>query len=151
MKDWVLIIMVVNLEWILILEISFMKNKLTGKVFSGLKQAQEYLKLQPYQEKIEQAVGFKPFAGTLNLRVNPKDLIQLKTKVMNPKTIEQFEHQGETMSKLDIYPVKVENIESAYINIEITDYGNDVMEIIAQENLRNKLNLKDGDKLEVKY
>ncbi|MFB6181389.1 MAG: DUF120 domain-containing protein [Candidatus Magasanikbacteria bacterium] len=123
---------------------------LSGEVFSGLGEAQNYLSFKPYQEKIDQLVGFRPFAGTLNLKVNPKELNQLKQKVACSR-IDEFGYKSRNCSALDIYPIKLPDTDAAYIDIEITDYGDDVMEIIAPINLREELNLYDGDVLEIKY
>jgi CTP-dependent riboflavin kinase len=119
-----------------------------GELFTGMGDGADYIGMEPYQEKIEAVTGYRPFPGTLNLRVEPEELEELK-KGREPEVIEEFKYQGQQCSQLEVYPVKVNGEKAAYIDIEITDYGGDVMEIIAPEYLRGKLDLEDGEEVEV--
>lgn len=121
-----------------------------GKVFSGMEEAGYYLSLDPYQDRIEEVAGFRPFPGTLNLRVDPSDVRKLKAS-LEPEVIEQVEYGNEEYSRLEVYPVEIEGVEAAFLDIEITDYGDDVMEIVARERLRDKLDLEDGDEAGIEY
>jgi riboflavin kinase len=43
-----------------------------------------------------------------------------------------------------------EKVEGAVLLIQRTHYGEDVLEVVAPEYLREKLNLKDGDKIRLR-
>jgi riboflavin kinase len=122
--------------------------KIKGEVFTGLGEGADYIGMKPYQEKIQSITGFYPYAGTLNLRVQPEKLQELKQN-NEPHVIESFEYEGSDLSRVEVYTVEVEGVEAAYLDIEITDHGDDVMEIVAEDYLRDKLDLEDGDTVEV--
>jgi len=113
-----------------------------------MKAAQEYLSMKEYQEKIEDKTGFKPFPGTLNLKADKKQVRKLE-KQTKKKRINSFQVKDKKYSGLKLYPVKIDDLEAYYIDIDITDYGKDVIELISSEKLREKLGLEDGDLVEV--
>lgn len=125
-------------------------HMIKGEVFTGMNEGADYIGMDPYQEKIESVTGFRPYPGTLNLRVNPEEAEKLRED-LEPEIIESFEYRGQKYSRLEVYPVSVNGEEAAYIDIEITDYGDDVMEIVAPLNLRDRLDLEDGDEVRVDY
>lgn len=125
-------------------------NNFEGTVFSGMNEAEEYLSMKPYEIRLEETIGFIPFPGTLNLRVNEENVKELKKEV-DSKAIESFNWQNQSFSGLEIYPVRIDGIDAYYLDIEITDYEEDVMEIIAETKLREKLNLEDGELVTISY
>lgn len=122
--------------------------RIEGELFTGLGEGGDYIGMKPYQEKIKDIIGFYPYAGTLNLRVDSQKLRDLREE-KEPQIIESFEYNGNECSRVEVYPVEVENVEAAYLNIQITDHGDDVMEIVAENYLRDKLDLEDGDIVQV--
>ncbi len=122
--------------------------KIKGEVFTGLGEGAEYIGMKPYQEKLEDITGFYPFEGTLNLRVDEEKLEKLKDD-FEPEVIERFQYRGDKYSRVEVYPVEIEGVEAAYLDIEVTDHGEDVMEIIAEDYLRDELELEDGTSVEV--
>ncbi len=122
--------------------------KLEGKLFTGMKAAQDYLSMKEYQEKIKDKTGFKPFPGTLNLKADKEQVKKLEKKTKK-KRINSFQVKDKKYSGLTLYPVKINGLKAHYIDIDITDYGKDVIELIAPEKLREKLGLEDGDQVEV--
>ncbi len=115
-----------------------------------MEEGRYYLSLDPYRQKIGDAVGFEPYEGTLNLRVDPVELRKLESQ-KEPVVVKSFEYGKEEYSRLEIYPVTVAGVEAAYLDIKKTDYGDDVMELIAADRLRAELGLEDGDTVEVEY
>jgi len=121
--------------------------KLHGKIFSGMGVGQEYLSLDPYQRKIKDITGFEPFPGTLNLRCNQKDV----EKVMEDTSerIQSFKFEGGEYTGLDVYECKLQGVEVAVLRMDLTDYGPEVVEVVAEQNLREKFGLEDGDEVEL--
>jgi len=113
-----------------------------------MKAAQDYLSMKEYQEKIKDKTGFKPFPGTLNLKADKEQVKKLEKKTKK-KRINSFQVKDKKYSGLTLYPVKINGLKAYYIDIDITDYGKDVIELIAPEKLREKLGLEDGDQVEV--
>ncbi len=111
---------------------------------------QEYLALDPYQRKIEKVTGFRPFPGTLNLRADREVVSDVLDKAESSR-IESFEYEGEKYSGVDVYPVEIEGVDAAVLRMDVTDYGPEVLEVVAEKNLRDDLDTEDGDTVEVDF
>jgi len=120
---------------------------LDGEVVSGLSEGAYYIK--QYEWKILEALGFRPYPGTLNVRLNSEkpDLTQY-----SGKKISGFHHAGRQFGALDLVPIELSakghRIECYIAAPERTHHKKD-LEIISQFNLRTKYNLKDGDRAKV--
>lgn len=124
--------------------------RIEGEVFTGRGEGAEYIGIPPYQRKIEEITGFRPFPGTLNLYVDPEKVEALREEG-EPEVIEEFSYNGMNCSRLEVYSVTINGAEAAYIDIEITDHGENVMELVAPKYLRDELDLKDGDRVEIQF
>jgi riboflavin kinase len=123
--------------------------KVSGKLFSGMNAGEEYLSKEPYQQRFQRILGFKPFPGTLNLHVDEEDVEKIKD--LDSERLESFEHREKEFSGMDIYRCKIEGIEAAYLDLDVTDYEETVLEVIAPVELRDLLGLEDGDRVEVEF
>jgi len=124
--------------------------KISGKLFSGMGAGEEYLSKPPYQEKFKEILGYRPFPGTLNLRLEDKDLVE-EIRSREHERLESFEHEETEYSGIDIYPCEIMGVEAAYLDLDVTDYGDEVLELIAPIELRDLLGLEDGDEVEVEF
>ncbi|MDY6766285.1 MAG: DUF120 domain-containing protein [Candidatus Nanohaloarchaea archaeon] len=118
--------------------------KLEGTVAPGMGRGARYVGMDAYQERFRDALGFAPFPGTLNLRVDP-DAKQALEQQIDRHEIDGFTEDGEEFSAVDAYPVLVEGKEAALLEMAITDHPPTVAEIVAPANLRDALDLDDGD------
>lgn len=118
--------------------------ELQGTVRSGLGDGAAYIGMDAYQERFEEALGFTPFPGTLNLEVAEEETAVLK-QAATCMEIDGFEKDGETFSAVDVYPVTVEDVDAALLELAVTDHPPTVVELIAPANLRQELRLEDGD------
>lgn len=123
--------------------------KISGKLFSGMGAGEEYLSKEPYQKRFKEILGFKPFPGTLNLRFDESDVEKIRE--LDSDRMESFEHEEKEFSGMDIYRCEIQGIEAAYLDLDITDYGDEVLELIAPVELRDLLGLEDGDEVEVEF
>lgn len=123
--------------------------RISGKVFTGMGVGQEYLSMEPYQNKIEEITDFKPFPGTLNLR--SKDDVEKILAKVDSSRIESFGFEGDEYSGIDVYMAELQGLEVAVLRMDVTDYGPEVVEVVAEENLRERLDLEDGDKVELVF
>lgn len=122
--------------------------KITGKVKEGKGKAQKFLSMKPYKQKIKDITGFSPFPGTLNLKVEPDKIRELKDK-REEKIIEGFEYQGKDYGGLKLYKVEIEGLGVTLLDIDRADHGEKIAEIIAEEKLRETLDLENGEKVEL--
>ncbi len=123
--------------------------KVVGKLFSGMGAGEEYLSKEPYQERFQEILGFKPYPGTLNLRVDEEEVEEIWER--DSKRLETFEHEETEYSGMDIYRCEINGVEAVYLDLDITDYEDNVIEIIAPVGLRDLLGLEDGDEVEVEF
>ena len=123
--------------------------KVSGKLFSGMGAGEEYLSKQPYQEKFKEILGFKPYPGTLNLRIDQEKILEIHEQ--DSERLESFEHEETEYSGMNIYRCEINGVEAAYLDLDITDYEENVLEIIAPIGLRDLMGLEDGENVEVEF
>jgi len=122
-----------------------------GRVVSGMKEGRYYIGQKVYEERIQSKFGFRPFHGTLNVRLTTMDDMEFKEKLnaMKGIDIKGFKKGGRTFGSIKCFPCKLDGADCAAIIPERSHYGLDVIEIISPHNLREKLNLSDGDNVKV--
>ncbi len=116
--------------------------KITGRVVSGLGEGARYVRL--YSSVFKEYLGITPYPGTLNISVDrdySRELLKIRHIVIPPP----YEGLGYVLAykgvlkDLDIYVIKPLR----------SRYGWNVLEIISEYCLREKLGLKDNDYVEV--
>lgn len=115
-----------------------------GKIFTGEGKASEFLRKAPYREFLSSRLGKSVFPGTLNLKVDQKAVKKLK-KVADHYRMDSTYYKGKELGGIDVYAIKIDDTEALIVDPDLTRYGDDVMEIVASEKLRDKLGLEDGD------
>jgi riboflavin kinase len=126
---------------------------LNGVVFSGFGEGAYYVTKSGYKDQFVEKLGFKPYPGTLNLRLRSitdikarKDLEALPSIV-----VKGFINGERTYGDVKCFKLLInEKTEGAILMIHRTHYGQDVLEVVAEESLRKKLKLKDGDLVRLK-
>lgn len=125
---------------------------LEGRVFSGLGEGAYYVSQLGYSGQFRKKLGFMPFLGTLNLRLDSRSMEARSALERCPSVfIESFSNQARTFGSVRCCKVILNGTVEAYlITAYRSHYGSDVVEIISPENLRDVLKLRDGDKVTVK-
>jgi len=127
--------------------------ELRGKVFSGVKEGAYYISLKGYREQFIEKLGFDPYPGTLNIQLTSALNRRLKeeAEAYSGIEIQGFYDEFRTYGGAKCFPAVVNNeVEAAVVITKRSIYGKDVLELIAPCNLRERLNLKDGDHVTVK-
>lgn len=121
------------------------KQRITGKVKQGIGEGAFYIK--KYNKKINEALGFEPYNGTLNLEVdeNLNAAIVKKTPIL----INSFKTKERSYGSIRCYNTSINNIKSAIIIPSRTRHSPNIIEIISPVYLRDKLNLNNNDLVEV--
>jgi len=138
-------------------EITYLINgtELIGYVQTGLGEGKYYIALDGYKKQFENKLGFTPFLGTLNLKLNPQSIILRKRlDRYGGINIEGFKSQQRTFGggKCIIAKIKnnkVQEIEGAIVIPDRSHYPEDILEVIAPVNLRQYLRLQDGSEVRV--
>jgi len=123
------------------------KIVLNGDLVRGLGEGSYFMSIQHYQKEIKRKFGFNAYPGTLNLKVNKKQIDLLKK--IAPIKINGFKLKNKTFGGADCFKAKIKNINGAIIIPHLTKHK-DVIEFIAPVYIKTELNLKDGDKIKVK-
>ncbi len=128
-------------------------KKFTGHVTSGSGEGSYYLSQSQYHTQLTAKLGFSPFKGTLNLEIRDNQSLKNKEKFLlaPPITINGFTTSKRTFGQLLCYRCTINKMPVAIIIPQRTHHNKKIVEIIAKDNLRKTLNLKDNDKLEVAY
>ena len=122
-----------------------------GKVFSGFFEGAYYLCQGDYRDQIMEKIGFDPYPGTLNLRLDESELEKRRRVELMPAIhLRGFKDEERAFGSARCYPVVInEEVEGALIVAERTTYDLTVMEIISPIYLRGHFGLEDGDKVKV--
>jgi riboflavin kinase len=121
-----------------------------GEIVTGMGEGQYYVNQEGYQEQFLSLLGFKPYEGTLNVRVHPTDVHKLALlQGASGISIQGFERNGRTFGEVVCHMAKIQNIECAVVVPKRSHYE-DIIEIICKYHLRRTLGLQDGDVVEVR-
>jgi riboflavin kinase len=119
-----------------------------GKVFSGSGEGAKFIKLPWVRKQIAEKLGFAPYPGTLNIKL--------------AKNSVKLEKSSKKAESIEISPVTrfcrgrcfkaylMDDVQCAIVIPEVADYPEDVLEVVAPINLRQKYMLNDEDTVEIK-
>lgn len=117
-----------------------------GKVFSGNGEGAEFIKLPWVSKQIAEKLGFIPYTGTLNIKLTAQSIV-IKKSLKSARAIEISPIKGFYRGRC--FPAGfMQDLKCAIIIPEVENYPEDVIEVIAPVNLREKFKLKDGDMVE---
>jgi riboflavin kinase len=120
---------------------------LKGRVFSGSGEGAKFTELRWVRRQIAEKLGFAPYPGTLNIKITEGNA---KLKLLRgSKSIQISPADGFCRGRC-FNAYLMDNLKCAIVVPEVTNYPEDVLEVIASTNLREKYRLKDGDTVEVK-
>ncbi len=119
---------------------------LKGTVYSGRGEGKKFIDLPWVKHQIEKSLGFTPYSGTLNIRLN-------KESTKQKKLLEKAEHFKICPEKGFCTGVlirsKVEGLECGVIIPQVLNYPDDVLEVIAPWCLRDRLKTVDCNEVTV--
>ncbi len=121
------------------------KWRISGRIVSGVKQGAFFTQLDWFQEQCLDKLGFKPYAGTLNIEIASDDIPRVK--VLEEEAKIEFIPPDSNFCSGKAHPVMVEHIPAAIVMPagEVRIHGKNIVEIISDRRLKNALNLDDGD------
>ena len=122
--------------------------RIKGIIFSGKGEAARFIELPWVKRQIVEKLGFTPYRGTLNIELT-KEEFEKRALLEKAQAIEISPVKGFSRGKCFKANV-MDKLECAIVIPEIPNYPENVIEVIAPTNLREKLQLRDGDSVEVK-
>ena len=126
-------------------------RKISGVIVSGVKQGAFFTGLEWVQKQCLEKLGFKPWPGTLNLRIDDDDDIRNLERLWRTGGIELVPPDSDYCSG-HVFPVSVGGIAGAIVAPaeEVRVHGGDIVEIISPLRLKDALGVKDGDTITFK-
>ncbi len=128
--------------------------EITGELFTGLREGAYYVSLKGYSKQFMWKLGYEPYRGTLNLRLTTPMDIRIRKELMEYPGIfiEGFEDEKRSYGWVRLLPAQIGDSTSCAVfsSFERTHYDETVLEVLAPVNLRQKLGLKDGDRITVR-
>ena len=126
------------------------KLEIEGTITRGLGEGGYYVSMPGYRNQIREKLGFEPFPGTLNLRIEGEELVR-RQRIMEaePVIIPGFRDQKRTYGDILAYRCRIEGEECALIVPVRTHHGPEIIEVISPVNLKKKLGRKDGERVRV--
>lgn len=127
--------------------------ELEGKLVSGMGEGAYYMSLKGYTRQFRAKIGYVPFPGTLNVRLDRK---------AHQETIRQFEgSEGtkingfsdgrRTYGWVKCFSGTVNNtIKCELIVLERTHHDDSIVELISKVCIRESGNLKDGSRVSIR-
>jgi riboflavin kinase len=126
---------------------------LVGAVTSGMGEGRHYISLPGYMEQFREQLGYEPFPGTLNVDLDESsERARNRLDGIEPVVIEGWEDDDRTYGPAYCYPATVsvagETHDPAHVIApERTHHGEDQLEVIAPDRLRDVFDLDDGDEV----
>ncbi|MGC2288610.1 MAG: DUF120 domain-containing protein [Thermoplasmata archaeon] len=123
--------------------------RFAGLVASGLGEGRYYLSQPGYIVQFQERLGYTPYPGTLNIRVDPKELLRIDgLRHWEGIRIDGFQASGRTFGGATCYGGRINGRPCHLIRPDRSHYQ-DVVELIAPESLRESLQVHDGDTVTV--
>ena len=123
--------------------------RFSGRVASGLGEGRYYLSQPGYIVQFQERLGYTPYPGTLNIRVDPKELLRIDgLRDWDGVRIDGFPASGRTFGGATCYGGRINGRGCHLIRPDRSHYQ-DVVELIASESLRESLGVHDGDTVSV--
>ncbi|HXG14145.1 MAG TPA: DUF120 domain-containing protein [Candidatus Nitrosotenuis sp.] len=127
--------------------------ELNGTLISGMGEGAYYMSLKGYTKQFSSKIGYVPFPGTLNVKLNKKEDVEALRQL---NTIEGIKIDGFSDGKRTYGWVKCyhcilnDKIDCELILLERTHHDNSVVELISESDIRKKANLKNGSKITIR-
>ena len=117
-----------------------------GIVYTGTGEGRKFIDLPWVKRQIQEKLGFTPYSGTLNIRLNKESALQ-KAFLEKAERLEIYPETGYCTGTL--IKAYIETLACAIIIPQVPNYPSDVLELVAAWCLRERLKLGDDDEVTV--
>ena len=119
-----------------------MKIEVAGMVFTGQGEGRKYVELEWVKQQVKEKLGFDPYPGTLNLRLNEENV---KRRVLVERSAELRLCHSEGYCTGLLFEASLDGESCGVVIPQVEEYPKNVLELMASVNLKQKLQLRDGD------
>lgn len=140
-----------------------------GKIVTGMGEGAYYMSLEGYKKQFHHKLGYEPYPGTLNVKLEDKHYMISRKDLINQPSIhiEGFKNTDRTFGWVKCYAATITQdlINSHYSNsmskeitekdvhvllLERTHHDNSLIEVIGPQSIKEVSNLKNGDTVIIK-
>ncbi len=114
-----------------------------GVVIKGMSKGALFVAMPFYQKQFKKKLGFKPFPGTLNLRVTPR----VKREIGKQNGIKISGKKGNGSAKC--FAVEISGLQCFVIIPTKSMHPANTIEVLSRYNLRKKLHLRNGCRVKI--
>jgi riboflavin kinase len=132
---------------------------ISGSVTSGMGEGRHYISLPGYMRQFRERLGYEPYEGTLNVDLDDESVrARARMDALDPIDIDGWADEDRTYGPAYCWRACVERADSDdatrydrahVIAPERTHHGEDQVEVIAPDRLRDELALEDGDTITI--
>jgi riboflavin kinase len=114
----------------------------SGTLISGSGEGREYVELEWVKQQVKDKLGFDPYPGTLNLRLDAENV---KRRILLEKNAKLRLCHSEGYCTGLLFKAALDSLPCGVVIPQIENYPESMLEIVASENLKQELRLRDGD------
>jgi riboflavin kinase len=123
---------------------------LQGSVISGLGEGRYYMSLPHYRKQFSEVLGYTPFPGTLNLRLDSASIEMRKKLEASPWIpIDGFTAENRTFGAARCKECRIQDIPCAIVVPGRSHYPEDIIEVISAVELRSALSVEEKEMVTV--
>lgn len=119
--------------------------ELVGKIISGMGKGTFFMSQDFYVEQFQDKVHFKPFEGTLNVKIDSKAIKSMMNISKNKFGL--ISGKGKFGDVKFVKATLNSSVHGALVFPAKSEHKEEVLEFISDINLRKQFKLKDGDKV----
>jgi len=124
--------------------------EIEGRIVRGLGEGSFYMSLPGYRRQIKEKLGFDPYPGTLNIRLDPEQAWKRQQLLEGePIIIPGFKGKDRTFGDLFAFRCRLGGRDGAVIVPLRTHHGPDILEVIFSFNAKKEFGKKDGERVKV--
>lgn len=136
-----------------------------GRIVTGMGEGAYYMSLEGYRKQFRDKLGYEPFPGTLNVKIEDKYYMNSRKNLINYPSIyvEGFKNTDRTFGWVRCYPATIirdstgpntttdQNIvaDVHILLLERTHHDNSLIEVIGPFNLKETANLRNDDSVTI--
>ena len=121
--------------------------EIKGIITSGQGKGAYFMSQTFYKNQFEEKLNFNPFPGTLNIKINRKEVDDI-CKIPEDK-MENIEGQENFGGVLLIKATLNDKIDGAIVFPKKTTHGENILEFISSKNVKNELGIENGDTVKI--
>ncbi len=126
---------------------------LSGVLVAGMGEGKYYMSLKGYTKQFAQKIGYVPFPGTLNVKLDKKEHVESLRQLNNlgGTKIDGFSDGKRTYGWVKCFACKLnDKVDAQLIMLERTHHDLSTIELISKFEIRKKLALKSGSPISIK-